>query len=198
MGIVDSVMYPGTRSFARFEYPSRLPREVQARIAAVVRRFVAASGLDASCFNVEVFWDEATDALGLIEINPRMSYQFADIYERVDGTSTYAIQLALAAGVPATFRAGSGRDGAAASFVLRRFHDARVVRVPSRGELEALARRFPGATVKVLCERGERLSQHDQDVESFRYAIVNLGARTSDDLLAQWTEVQRLLRFEFA
>ena len=37
-GVVDSVMYPGTSSFERFEYPSRLPAAVQRRMAEVAAR----------------------------------------------------------------------------------------------------------------------------------------------------------------
>ena len=63
MGIVDSVMYPGTMSFKSFEYPSRLPGVVQERMSALASRLMAGSGFDHSCFNVEMFWDEARDRI---------------------------------------------------------------------------------------------------------------------------------------
>jgi biotin carboxylase len=198
MGVVDSVMYPGTMSFARFEYPSRLPAAVQQRMSDIARRLVEGAGFDASCFNIEMFWDEARDAIHVIEINPRMSYQFGDLYARVDGTHTYAIQLALATGTPAPWRRGAGRAAAAASLVLRRFADARVVRVPGPADIARVADRFPGTTVKVLCETGKRLSQYDQDVGSYRYGIVNMDAPSREELLARWDEARRMLPFEFA
>jgi hypothetical protein len=134
-GIVDSVMFPGTQSFQRFEYPSRLPPAVQERMRAIVARLMEGSGFDHSCFNVELFWDAARESIDVIEVNPRMSYQFADLYERVDGTSTFDVQLALATGERVRWQPRGGRHGAAASFVLRRFRDARVLRVPSAAEL---------------------------------------------------------------
>ena len=197
MGIVDSVMYPGTISFQRFEYPSRLPAGVQERMRQVAVRLMEGSGFNHACFNIEMFYDAARDRVTVIEVNPRMSYQFADLYERVDGMNTYEAQLALAVGRPAPWRAGAGKDGAAASFVLRRFSDARVERVPSEEELAQVTERFPDAVVKLLCAPGDRLSHHDQDVGSYRYGIINLGAPTREELFVRYEQVERMLPFHF-
>jgi hypothetical protein len=198
MGIVDSIMYPGTISFQRFEYPSTLPDPVQIRMRDVARRLMEGSGFDHACFNIEMFYDAGPDKVSIIEVNPRMSYQFADLYERVDGTNTYEAQLALAAGQRAPFQARQGRDGAAASFVMRRFSDAKVLRVPSVKEIHAVGERFPGTHVLVLCAPGERLSHHDQDVGSYRYCIVNMGAATREELLSNYAAVERMLPFAFS
>lgn len=197
MGVVDSVMYPGTMSFRRFEYPSRLPADVQRRMRELAIRLIEASGLDHSCFNIEMFYEAKTDAIHVIEVNPRMSYQFADLYERVDGTSTYAVQLALTTGTPVKWQPGGGKDRATASFVMRRFSDAKVLAVPTTEQLEQARRRFPGIVIKVLCSAGERLSDHDQDVGSFRYAIVNMGAPSAEELYADYAELERMLTFRF-
>lgn len=37
LGVVDSVMFPGTLAFERFEYPSGLPEAVQERMASIAR-----------------------------------------------------------------------------------------------------------------------------------------------------------------
>jgi len=197
MGIVDSVMYPGTISFQRFEYPSRLPPEVCERMRRIAKRLMEGSGFNHACFNIEMFYDAEWDRVTVIEVNPRMSYQFADLYERVDGVNTYEVQLALAVGQPAPWRAGAGRDGAAASFVLRRFSDARVTRVPTAEEIARVKERYPDAVVQVLCAPGERLSDLDQDVGSYRYGIINLGASTREELFARHEQVERMLPFHF-
>lgn len=197
MGIVDSVMYPGTISFQRFELPSRLPAGVQARMVDIVTRLMAGAGFDQSCFNVELFYDPARDTIHVIEVNPRMSYQFSSLYERVSGKSTFDIQLALAAGEPVGWTPGQGPDRAAASFVMRRFTDARVLSVPTREQIARAEQRYEGTTVKVLCAVGDRLSTHYQDVGSFRYAIVNMSAPTYDELHARYREVERMLPFAF-
>ncbi|MET0405461.1 MAG: hypothetical protein ABW123_23795, partial [Cystobacter sp.] len=136
--------------------------------------------------------------VSVIEVNPRMSYQFADLYERVDGMNTYEAQLALAVGRPVPWRKGAGRDQAVASFVMRRFSDARVLRVPSEEELARVKERFPDVVIQLLCAPGERLSEHDQDVGSYRYCIVNLGAPTREELHARYAQVERMLPFTWA
>lgn len=200
MGIVDSIMYPGTMSFHRFEYPSALPAAVQARMVAIATRLMegAAPGFDHSCFNIEMFHDEATDALSIIEINPRMSYQFSDLFERVDGMSSFAAQLMLATGVPVAWPRGAGPEGAAVSLVMRRFADARVLSVPTRAEIDAVERRFPGTQVRLLCSVGDRLSGHAQDVGSYRYCIVNAAAGSHAQLRARCEALTEMLPFVFS
>lgn len=96
IGITDSVMYPGTISFERFEYPSVLPEPVQRRMEELASRFVRLIGYDDGLFNIEMFYDATSDTIHFIEINPRMCPQFADLMEKVNGVNTYAIALAIA------------------------------------------------------------------------------------------------------
>ncbi|HND09092.1 MAG TPA: ATP-grasp domain-containing protein [Pseudomonadota bacterium] len=198
MGITDSIMYPGTISFERFEYPSSLPDGVQAKMVQIANRLMSAVGFDHSCYNIEMFYDPVQDAISIIEINPRMSYQFADLFERVDGMSSFAVQLALATGKQVHWPRGQGPCKVAASFVMRRFSDAQVISVPSAAALALLQERFPGTHVELLCAAGERLSDHDQDVGSFRYCIVNMAAQSKSELYDHYAELQQILRFEFA
>lgn len=198
MGITDSIMYPGTTSFQRFEYPSSLPAPVQARMRDIVNRVMAGSGFNHSCYNVELFYDESQDSIAIIEINPRMSYQFSDLFEQVDGQSSFAVQLALATGEKVTWQPGAGHARAAASFVMRRFRDARVLSVPTRDQQASVVARFPGAHIKLLCQPGDRLSHHDQDVGSYRYCIVNMAAASRQALMQQYSDAESLLPFHFA
>ncbi len=203
IGIVDSHFLEGTRSFQRFEAPSDLPWSVQERMADVARRVVLAHGLDRVVFNVELCWDRATDAIRVIELNPRMASQFVPIYRALFGIDLYAIQVALALG-----REVDARDtfappdaivrahGAAASFVLRSREDAVVRRVPAPAEIAALRARFDGARVELLAADGERLSDHFQDGETFRYAIVDLRARGRAELQEAFEAASGMLRFE--
>ena len=85
LGVVDSVMYPGTDAFERFEYPSSLPADVQSRMAVLAERVLSAVGFAHGVFNVEMFHDPASDRIQILEINPRLAYQFADLRRKVDG-----------------------------------------------------------------------------------------------------------------
>lgn len=198
MGIVDSIMYPGTRCFQRFEYPSQLPDALQARMCTIAERVVNATGFRHGCFNVEMLYDTLRDSVSVIEMNPRMCTQFSDLYEKVDGTNGYAVQLALATGRRPELRKKQGRYAVASSFVSRTFEDRKVVRLPEPARLEAIHRRFPDTLVKFLCQQGQWLSQHPQDLSSYRYRIVNMGGRSRADLDAGFRDVARLLAVQFA
>ena len=67
LGIVDSVMHPGTRAFARFETPSALPAAVQAKMADLARRVALGSGLVRGPFNVELIWHRAFDGAAMYD-----------------------------------------------------------------------------------------------------------------------------------
>jgi hypothetical protein len=197
-GIVDSVMFPGTISFRRFDYPSRLAPAVQARMTEIVHRVVRHVGLDDSLFNVELFHDPATGRVTIIEINPRMVGQFADLREMVDGTNTYEVLLAVAAGEPPALRRAAGRFPVAASFPLRAFEDRRVLRVPGAARLAEVRRRHPVSVVKVYCRPGHWLSEEGQsDGLTHRYGVVNMGGRSLEALLAEFAAVEGELGFAF-
>ncbi len=70
IGVVDAVMYPGTGAFQRFDRPSRLAERVQERALDVATRFLEAVGFDHGFFNMEFFYDLATDALEGDRIQP--------------------------------------------------------------------------------------------------------------------------------
>jgi len=192
------VMYAGTRSFQRFEYPSRLPETVQERMRSIAERVVGATGFRHGCFNVEMLYDPQRDVVSAIEMNPRMCTQFSDLYEKVDGTSGYAVQLALATGRRPAFRRRQGRYAVAASFVSRTFEDRKVLRVPSAERVAEVRRRFPGTIVKFLCREGQWLSAQPQDPASYRYRIVNMGGASREQLASAFQDVTRSLPVQFA
>ena len=139
IGITDSIMHPGTISFARFEYPSALDLGIQKRMSRIAARFMSSIGFDNGLFNIEMFHDPSSDAIHLIEVNPRMCPQFADLMEKVNGVNTYEIALAIAAGVRPVVRRRDAAYTAAVSYVLRLFEDKIVRKVPSVDELHDLA-----------------------------------------------------------
>jgi hypothetical protein len=197
LGIVDSVMHPGTRSFQRFDYPSRLDPVIQARMKEIVRRIVPSLGLDWTLFNVELIHDAPTGRVSVLEVNPRMCGQFADLYEKVDGTNSYEIALQVATGERPVLRRGGGAYPVAASFPLRIFEPSRVERVPTSADVQAAEALFPGTLVWVECEAGQRLSDFEsfEDGASARYAVVNLGAPDRASLQVCFEAVQTRLGF---
>jgi hypothetical protein len=187
LGIVDSVMYPGTQAFMRFDLvagaSSRLPQGVAARAADVARRFLGAVGFRHGLFNMEFFHDPASDRLAVIEFNPRLASQFSDLYRRVHGTDAHALGLALAMGRdPASVPRAEPSAGAASSFVYRAFDPQAVPPAPGPWQRARLARDFPDAMLFTLPKAGHSLAREFKWLGSHRYGILHLGGRDANDL----------------
>lgn len=197
IGITDSLMFPGTISFRRFVYPSSLPADVQERMSDIARRCMEGIGFNNGIFNIEMMYDPVGDVISIIEINPRMSSQFADLYEKVDGINTYEIALALATGTQPSLRSRRGVYRCAASCVLRLFENKVVHRVPEQHDIERLYQKFPEVRVEIFVGRGARLSTTLQDGKSYRYGLINLGANNHQALEEQFERAIALLPFEF-
>lgn len=199
LGVVDSVLHPRTRSFVAFEYPSTLPGPVQARMVEVSCTLARALGLRWTMFNVEWMWDEVAERLHLVEINPRMCGQFADLYEKVDGVHGHRVAFDLACGRPPRLRARAGTFACAASFPLRTFEPVRVERAPSQADVDAAMRLFPDTLVWNEVATGADLSDFvtGEDGASCRYGIVNLGAPDRATLRARLAAVEERLGYAF-
>jgi ATP-grasp domain-containing protein len=196
--IVDSIFYRGTGSFRRFETPSRLPAKVQEDCFRIAARFMEAIGFNDGVFNVEFLYDPKTRAIKILEVNSRMASQFAGLTEALHGTNTYEILLDLSLGRRPRFRRFFGKARAAASFVLRRFKDALVARVPHADELRTIADKIPGTSFEVLVEQGRRLSSHfQQDDESYRYGLINVSGRDGSDVRRKFEACRAALPFRF-
>jgi len=199
LGVVDSVLHPGRPCFARFDYPSALRPEIVEKMLDVARRVVSHLGLSHTLFNIEMIYAAATDRVTIVEINPRMCGQFADLYEKVDGVNSYLLALALAAGDPLPGPAPSAAGAAtAASFPLRIFAPSRVLAAPDEARVAMAEASAPGTLVWNECSSGQTLDRfEDEDGHSSRYCVVNLGAPSRRELLARLASVEERLGYEF-
>jgi biotin carboxylase len=183
LGVTDSVMYPGTLSFERFEYPTALPPDRAEEVARLAARLPPAFGLDEGFFNAEFTVPEAGPAM-LIELNARIASQFAPLYRAVHGRSSYDALFALACGEDPVWHAGAP-EGVAVSYVLRRFEDAWVEAVPE-----------PEDGVEILAHAGRNLSgAYANDVGSFRLAIVYEAGETREEAVDRARRRVDALRF---
>ncbi len=196
MGITDSIMYPGTISFKRFEYPSSLPAEIQERMAEITRSFMSSTGFDNGVFNIEFFYNPEEDSVKIIEANPRMASQFADLMEKVEGVNTYKTQVDLCLGKVPIPAGNSGKFKYATSFVLRSFEDKRIVRLPVTDDIKKIHNIFPEARIEIYGKEGALLSEELQDMQSYRYGIINLGGNTRQELDYRLEQCTSLLSFD--
>ena len=194
LGVVESVMYPGTQAFMRFVYPCALPDAARDRAIDVARRFLAAVGFDHGLFNMEFFHDPASDRLTVIEFNPRMAAQFSDLYLRVDGLDLHRVALELAHGRdPAALPRAVPGAGVAASFVYRSFDPAARPSMPGPDRRHALARAFPDALLFSFPKTPGQIARDFKWLGSYRYGILHLGGRDAGDLAARCLAASELL-----
>ncbi|BDC34805.1 hypothetical protein Noda2021_07630 [Candidatus Dependentiae bacterium Noda2021] len=198
VGIVDSIMFPGTICFERFEYPSSLPADVQERMAAAAKTIVKAMHLTNCMFNIEFMYDPQTNVIGIIEINPRMAAQFADLYEKVDGFNTYQVLLDIATGKKPVTTLRHGKHAIAASCILRTFENQRVVAVPTQNNIDNFFAHFSDGRYYPDVVPGMALSDILQDGKSYRYGLIHLGAHDKQDLLKKFESAKEFLPFHFA
>lgn len=197
LGIVNSIRLPNRVSFTRFQYPSQLPAFVQEQMATIARRAIPAIGLNNTLFNIELFWDAKREWPTIIEINSRLSAQFADLFQKIDGVSTHEVLVDLALGRKPRWRRREGRYKVAASFVLRTDRDRLVTRVPSPAEIAYARTMLPDLEFRARAATGHRLSEWPQDSYTFRYGLIHLGGRDQADLRARYSLARALLPFEF-
>lgn len=183
IGVVDSIMYPGTQAFMRFDYPSQLPTTVQARALDIAARFYKAVGFDHGLFNMEFFYDAASDRLTVIEFNPRLASQLADLYRRVEGLDLYAMALNLAYGQdPSTAPRLAPSAGAASSFVFRHFDPLTAANMPTPAQIMDFQKHFPDNLLLRFPKDIKSLARDYKWLGSHRYGVMHLGGRDATDL----------------
>ena len=195
LGTVDSIMYPGTDQFQRFQYPSSLAPGELGAIDALAVKLIEGMGLAHGMFNIEMRIDPVTGNPRVIEINPRAAGQFFDLFERVDGYSMFDALLALHCGDEPVVKRGAGRQKHAASFVLRDLAGTGLSRWPSRREIDALAARHPEGHLMVYRKRGADLAREMKWLGSYRYAVFNTGGATLEEMFASFQRLVRAIDF---
>ena len=176
VGMVDAVHYPGTQSFMRFDYPSKLDKAVQERALEVARLFLTEIGFTHGFFNMEFFHNPKTDKLAVIEFNPRLASQFSDLYARVDGINLHRYAMELGHGRdPALLPRDVPVAGAASSFVYRSFVPDAAIHMPNEGQRAALAQAFPDSQLFCFPKTRGQVLRDFKWLGSYRYGILHLG-----------------------
>jgi hypothetical protein len=191
LGMADELMYPGTMAFLRFACPSAVDGVLQSRIRDAAERVLRGFGLTHGFFNLE-FFVAADGSLKLIEVNPRLAAQLAQLHEWVGGIDTYELGFAMALGRPLP-PALSPRFGVAASFVWRSFDGSSCPRLPSAADRAWLAHEHPQARLEVYPKKGASLQREIKWLGSHRWAVLNMPGRDEADLRARYEAICRRL-----
>nr|NIQ98521.1 D-alanine--D-alanine ligase [Desulfuromonadales bacterium]NIS44379.1 D-alanine--D-alanine ligase [Desulfuromonadales bacterium] len=146
---------------------------------------------------IEFYYDQTTDNIWLLEINPRISQAHTDLFEKVNGISHHSVMLDLALGRKPKPLARDGHFNTAAHFMVRTKDAGRVERIPSQDAIDRLTQQQPGTIVNIAVEPGQHLSElHGQDMYSYEVAQAYIGGRDQLDLLEKYDEVLAVLQFD--
>lgn len=197
-GAVDSIREGKHRSsFARYQYPSSIPRRVQHRMTAVTERFFNHIDFDNGPFNIEFYWDAPKDRIWLLEANTRISKSHCPLFQKVDGYSNHKVMIELALGRRPDFPARQGKHRIAAKFMWRVYRNAQVMAVPSPERLKELHRQFDDVDIELHVQPGDVLSAlREQDSYSFEIAVIFIGAGSQKELLKKYRDVKAAIHIE--
>lgn len=196
-GIIDSFRYPKVSSFQRYQYPSRLPRKIQERMAEFAQRIMKQIGFDNSGFNIEFFYDEKRDKIWLLEINPRVSQSHANIFWKVDGVPNLKVSVDIALGERPDMLRRQGKYNTAAKFYYRTFKDGRVEKAPSNEQLRAIEQQYPDTIIELIAKEGDVLSDlPEQDSYSYVLAHVFVGAMNTMELIGKYKAITEMLGYK--
>lgn len=196
-GIIDSHRIPGGSSFDYFQYPSALPEGVGERMRDAARKVMPHLGFNNAAFNIEFFWDEDTDKIWLLEINPRISQSHADLFHKVDGVPNHKITLDVALGRPPRLPAREGPYEVAGKFFVRHLKNGVVRKAPGERELRRLKEAVPDIHVDLRAEEGQKLEDLDfQDSYSYKLAILYFGGESGKDMQETFRKAKEILGYE--
>ncbi len=191
-GVVDSIRVKGGSSFVRYQYPSSLAADVKNKINELSKEVIRQIGLMNSPFNIEYFYNEKSDRIYLLEINPRISQAHTDLFEKVHGISNHEVMLNIALNrQPAKFE-HKGEFKVAAHFMHRSFKPGIIREVPSEKEIAALKKKYPDMLIQINIEEGldlDEMATHHIDSYSYILANIFLGGRNTHELLDKYRYV---------
>jgi hypothetical protein len=185
-GVFDIHRDTNRSTFTDYVYPSRLPEDVRARMRAISTDLVRAAGYDQGPFNIEFFWDKDADRTWILEVNPRISREHADLMRWVDDTSNLQVMARTALGRDPQLERRAGPHAVARKHFHRHRDDALVERVPTEDEIAALEERYAPCVIEVGLHEGERLSQlEDQEPYSYELAHLYLAGASEEEVEAK-------------
>lgn len=197
-GIVDSIREGKHRScFARYQYPSSLPHAMKTRMITATEKVLTHMGYDNSPFNIEFYWDHRSDMISLLEINTRISKSHCPLFKLVDGEYHHAVMIDVALGNLPDFPHRQGKHKVSAKFMIRRYRDGLVLKVPTQEDIEKIRYRFPDTEIQLHIQPGMHLSDlTGQDSYSYEIAVMFMGAGTQKELLENYRSALGMLPFD--
>lgn len=197
-GIIDSIREPNRTTFARYQYPSRLPRAIQDEMSRISERIMQHIKFDHSAFNLEFFWNEKQDKIWFLEINTRIPQSHSDLFIKVDGVPNHQIMLEVALNREPTFAGRQGKYRVAGKFFLREYQDKLITGIPTREDIAEISNKLPGTLIDLQGKVGMKLSEiPEQDSYSYATAFIYMGGQSQHELLENYKKCIQSLKFQY-
>lgn len=198
-GVIDSITEEKYPSFARYQYPSSHPYEVQYRMSDLARRVIRQIGLNDAAFNVEFFYNEKENKIYLLEINPRMSQSHATMFENIHGISHHEVMLNLALNRRPEPLEYEGKHQVAAHFMHRTFESGIVSHIADDKTISGLRKKYPDMLLSINVKEGQDLDnieEHHTDSYSYVLADLDIGAENEEELLDKYNDIVKQLNIQ--
>ena len=196
LGATKSVFFEDIPSFKQFDYPYSCSPSVQTKINRVASRLVKGLELNNMSFNIEMVVQPKENLVTIVELNPRLSLQFAYLYEKVFGLSSLEVACLVAAGKTPELPTIQKRYQCCSSIVLRSFKNKRVVKLPSNDEIEQIRQEEDEFEIYFLVEEGQNLSEIKQDNYSFRYGFIDIPGESFAEINQKFERIREKLTIE--
>lgn len=198
-GVIDSIREANRTSFARYQYPSKLPQNIQRRMKNIAVKVMKHIGFDNGAFNMEFFYDREHNRIWLLEINPRLSQSHCELFEKVDGRSHHRVAIDIALGKQPSMPKRKGKYKVAAKYFVRAFSNATVVNIPDRETIRKVKEDIPDLSIQILVDEGSALSElMEQDSYSYELGWIWIGGDSDQDLQQKHEKVMKMLGFEIS
>ncbi len=198
-GVVDSIRHRNRSSFARYEYPSKLPQSLIKEMTSIAQRFISHIKLDNTPFNVEFFWDRGKDKIWLLEVNTRISQSHCYLFAMVDGSSNHEIMVDMGLGRQPQFPYRQGPYRYAAKNYYRHFEDAIVTKVPAPQLLDKIQKEVKDTRILLHVDQGTRLGHLlEQDSYSYDLAWIFVAGNSRAELGTKYGQVAKAMGLEFS
>jgi len=196
-GVVDSHRYKGMSTFSFYSYPSQLPESVKERMTEYTKKIMPHIGFNNSTFNIEYYWDEETDDIKLLEINPRISQSHAELFRKVDGAFNLKIIVDVALGYPPSLPDNEGPFAMGGKFFIRHFKNGMVKKAPGDKEIEKVHEQYSDVVLDLISKEGEKLEDLAyQDSYSYKLGFAYLGGESIEDMQEKFENVKRILDYQ--
>lgn len=196
-GVVDSINYENHSSFFYYLFPSDLPEKVQERLKEITEKIMGHLKFNCSTFNVEYFYDQESDKIHLLEINPRMSQSHSDLYAKVSGNSNHKLLVELASDEQPSFDANAGKYAYAGKFHYCVFDDGEVEKAPDEELISKIKNQYPDLVIFPEAKEGDKLSEsHVHDSYSYRLATMFIGADSREKLMEKYDDIINQLGYK--